>query len=89
MNQLWQQAMLKDVKRMIAIRKQYSDILAAEQISTAPNIVSVEIEGNNSEKLPTPYIRWNDKKEILIAANPTNEPVEIKIKLLQKVLGLK
>jgi hypothetical protein len=81
------QAMLKDVTRMISIRKAHADILTARHISTVPNIASVSIEGNNGGNLPEPYIQWNANKAILVAANPDDTPVQLRLKVLCDQLG--
>ena len=64
------QAMFNDVARMIAIRRTHADVLSAEEIATTPRLASVPVEGDGASALPKPYVRWNDKKAILIAANP-------------------
>ncbi len=81
LDQPGKQAMLKDVSRMIAIRKKYSEILAAEPIHRAPNISAVPIEGGEGARLPRPYMRWNDKMAILVAANPGDKTVRIQLRV--------
>ena len=75
------QAMLKDVSRMIAIRKRYADLLGAEPIAKVPNIAAILMEGEAAGNLPVPYMRWNDKMAVVVAANPGEKPVRIKLKV--------
>lgn len=84
-----QQAMLKDVSRMIAIRKAHADILAAEAIATAPRLATVPVEGEGAATLPKPYVRWHGNRAILIVANPGDKRVQLKLKLAMANLGWK
>lgn len=59
--------MLADVRKMMAIRKRYSSILAMRPGGSEPNLRRVECEG--SGETPVPYLRWDDRSAILIAAN--------------------
>jgi hypothetical protein len=87
LNRPEQQAMLKDVERMISIRKAHPDVLAAEEISTVPNIASVPVEGAGVPPLPKPYIRWNSKKAVLVAANPGSQAIQIRLNIPAGLLG--
>ncbi|MFA7369760.1 MAG: alpha-amylase family glycosyl hydrolase, partial [Kiritimatiellales bacterium] len=80
-NQPARQAMLKDAKKIISIRKAYPDVLAAELISKVPGIASVPVENDSGTELPKPYIRWNSRRAILVAANPGKEDVSIRLKV--------
>lgn len=66
------QAMLADVKKMIAIRKKYADIICARPVSKQPNIAPVAVSGKESTDLPVPYVQWDDKHAIVVIANPGN-----------------
>ena len=81
------QAMLKDVTRMIAVRREYADVLAAELFSEAPRIAAVPVVGEGASVLPKPYVRWNAEKAILVAANPTDKPVQVQAKFSPAVCG--
>jgi hypothetical protein len=59
--------MFRDVKRMIAIRRQHADILGMSPGGREPNLLAVEYYAEID--VPVPYIRWNDSKVILIAGN--------------------
>ena len=87
LEQSGQQAMLKDVTKMISIRKAHADILTAKHISTVPNIASVSIEGSSGAKLPKPYIQWNANKAILVAANPGDQTIQLRLKVSCDTLG--
>ena len=80
-------AMLKDVARMIAIRREYADVLAAEMISDAPRIAAVPIAGDGTSGLPKPYVRWNGEKAILIAGNPTGKALQVQANFSPAVCG--
>ncbi len=56
------QEMSRDVKRMIAIRRKYGDILAMWPGSKEPNLRAAEHECEMD--VPAPYIRWNDNAVI-------------------------
>jgi hypothetical protein len=61
----------EDVKRLIAIRKQESDVFAA-----VPNYVSKNMRRltyQSDRPCPAPYIRWNDEKAIVVAGNLETE----------------
>jgi hypothetical protein len=74
-------AMLKDVSRMIEIRKKYADVLAAEPVARDPNIAGGSVEGEHAGTLPTPYLRWNDRMGILVAANPGDKTVRVPLRV--------
>jgi hypothetical protein len=79
--------MFTDVKKMMAIRKQYAEILAMWPGSVAPNVRAVRYDANI--KVPVPYIRWNDHTAILIAANRNrNENANLKLKIDLAEIGL-
>jgi hypothetical protein len=59
--------LLADVKKMMAIRKQYSKVLAMWPGGSMPNLKAVRHEANFD--VPVPYLRWDDNSIILIAAN--------------------
>jgi hypothetical protein len=63
--------MLVDVKKMMAIRKEYSGILAMWPGGKEPNLKAVRSEGN--VKVPVPYLRWNDRTVIVVAGNRNQE----------------
>jgi len=59
--------MLNDVKKMMAIRKQHSAVLAMSPGGQAPNLKAVQHEADI--EVPVPYIRWDDRAAIVIVAN--------------------
>ena len=81
------QAMLKDVKRMIEIRNQHSDLMhGIDKDDEALHFKSVEVLVG--EDLPTPYILTNGERAILIAGNPGNETKKITVNLSVEDLGI-
>ncbi len=73
------QAMLKDVKKMISIRKQEKVILHAYQNNVMPNIRALEY--STDADIPEPYILWNDEKAIVVAGNNTTEDVNCEVNI--------
>lgn len=75
--------MLKDTKKMIAIRKAEKDLLKSYKSDTIPDIFALEFSA--TETLPSPYAIQNDRKIIIIAGNFSDQPVECSLKIpLQK-----
>ncbi len=60
-------AMFEDVKKMIAIRKQERDVLAAVPNYTPRNVRRIPFESDHP--CPSPYVRWNQHKAIVVAGN--------------------
>jgi len=59
--------MLEDVRKMMAIRHQFSRVLAMCPGGQEPNLKAVQFEADF--EVPVPYIRWSDRSAILVAAN--------------------
>ena len=79
--------MLADVKKMMAIRKQYAEILAMCPGGIAPNLKTVQYEANI--EAPVPYLRWNNHTAILIAANRNRDKdASLKLKIDLAGIGL-
>ena len=79
--------MFVDVKKMMAIRNQYSEVLAMWPGGKEPNLKAVQHEA--SIKVPVPYVRWNDRIAILIAANRNkNQNANLELKVVLTGLGL-
>jgi hypothetical protein len=80
--------MLIDVKKMIAIRKQNAEILSMCPGGVAPNLKAVQYE--TDIEVPVPYLRWNNRTAILIAANRNRDKdsnLKLKIDLADIGLG--
>jgi glycosidase len=77
--------MLTDVKKMLAIRKQESDLLHAATNENTPNIDSLGYVSKT--KLPTPYILWNDHKALFVAGNNTDKDVSLSVKIPLDKIG--
>jgi glycosidase len=80
-------AMLTDVKKMISIRKQNSDIFVAWTDNKMPNISALEY--TSSAKIPVPYIIWCDKKAIIIAGNNTDKDIQCTVTVPVDKISLK
>lgn len=79
------QEMFHDVRKMIAIRRQYADILAISPGGKEPNLRAVDCHA--SFDVPVPYIRWKDKNLILIAGNRnTDRDAEISVRIPPELL---
>jgi hypothetical protein len=87
LNQPEHRAMFEDVKKMIAVRKRGADILALSPDQKEPKLMAVPHEGDIA--VPVPYIRWNERGAILVAANrDTNQDAHLKLHLPLKATGL-
>ena len=78
--------MLADVKKMIAIRKQESDLFRPTPTYTQPPVVAVSYKASDS--IPVPYMLWNKNKAILIAGNHTKKNVSVTVKIPLKEIGM-
>ena len=78
--------MLSDVKKMISIRKQESDILHAAQNDIPVRIDSLSF--SSKTKLPVPFIMWNDNKAIIVAGNNTDKDVNVSVKVPLDKIGM-
>jgi len=80
-------AMFNDVKRMLEIRREHTDLIHAPAPGeTDLRMKSVPLISN--DKFPVPYILSNGKRALLIAGNPTDNDVEANIELSIEILGL-
>lgn len=80
-------AMFEDVKKMIAVRKQEADVLALTLEKEEPKLISVSCERDIA--VPVPYIRWNARGAILVAANrSTDQDAHLKLRIPLKEIGL-
>jgi hypothetical protein len=82
--------MLKDVQRMLAIRKAHRDLIHAIPKTEKSDILMqrVSIEKTDSEEsLPIPYALSNGKRALVIAANPSDKPVQATLKITPSELN--
>jgi len=82
--------MLKDVRRMLAIRKAHRDLIHAIPKTGKPDVLMqrVEIGKTDSEiSLPIPYTLSNGKRALVIAANPLENPVQATLRIAVSELG--
>lgn len=81
------QAMLEDVKALIALRRRESGILGATPERNEPNLMAVPHKA--SFPVPVPYLRWNNGRAILVAANRnTRQDVELGLQIPIEKMGL-
>jgi hypothetical protein len=59
--------MLEDVQKMMRIRKQFPGVLAMWPGGKEPNLKGIHCQADI--KTPVPYLRWNDRTAIVVAAN--------------------
>jgi hypothetical protein len=79
--------MFVDVKRGMAIRKKYSKALAMWPGGHEPNLKAVEFECDI--KVPVPYVRWDDRCAIVVAANrDRNRDAVLRLKIDPSGIGL-
>jgi pullulanase/glycogen debranching enzyme len=80
-------AMLEDAKKMIAVRKREADILALLPDQRRPHLIAVPYEGDIA--VPVPYVRWNDRGAIIVAANrDPSQDAHLKLRIPLKEIGL-
>ena len=78
--------MLKDVRKMIAIRKSESDLLHAYSNDSLPDIFPVGFECD--ARVPVPYAIQNNDKLIIIAGNNTRQKAAFRININPARAGL-
>lgn len=82
------QEMFRDVKRMIEIRGQHSDLMHALDMNDK-DLVIKSVDVIQGTDLPVPYILTNGKRALLIAGNPDSESHKIVLNINAETLGLK
>jgi hypothetical protein len=79
--------MFEDVKKMIAVRKRESGILAVRPEINRPKLMAVPFQSQSS--VPRPYVRWNNGGAIIVAANRgTEEDANLQLQLPLQQIGL-
>ena len=79
--------MLEDVKQLIAVRKQVTSLLGLPSADKAPNLLAVPHK--SAITVPVPYIRWNERAAILVAANRSvNDDAHLTMKIPLGEIGL-
>lgn len=79
--------MFDDVKRMIAIRKQYSEILSAWPDRREPNLKAISYQSDID--VPVPYIRWNGQTAICVAGNrDSGRDANLKLRIPLREIGI-
>ncbi len=72
--------MLEDVRKMIAVRKREPDVLGVEKDDRKPRLMALDYQRDIA--VPTPYVRWNDRSAIVIAANRNvNHDAKLKLRI--------
>lgn len=73
--------MLKDVQKMISIRKKESDLINPMRVGESmEGFGSVSYE--SEDEIPVPYAYYNEDKILIVAGNPyENKDVKVKLKL--------
>jgi hypothetical protein len=80
-------AMFEDVKKMIAVRKQDRDLLAAVPDREEPKLTAVPCRSNIT--VPPPYVRWNGQRAILVAANrDVHRDAQLNVQVPLREIGL-
>ena len=79
--------MFEDVKKMIAIRKKEAEVLTVLPERERPKLLAVPFQSD--VKAPKPYVRWNDRKAILVAANrDTTQDASLRLQIPLQEIGL-
>jgi len=78
--------MHKDVKRMLAIRREHTDLIRAiKPGETDIKMKAIPVLSDNN--LPVPYILSNGKRALLVIGNPTNKDLNVKLNISNDILG--
>jgi hypothetical protein len=80
-------AMLNDVKRMLEIRGNHTDLIHAPSPGGS-NLNMKALPVTSNAEIPVPYILSNGERAILIAGNPSNMDVEAEVKISLSLLDL-
>jgi len=86
LNENYHSQMLRDVKRMIEIRREHQDIIHAIDPQSV-DLKLNQIHANSSEKIPQPYILSNGKRALLIVGNPEDYNIDVDLKITLESLG--
>lgn len=79
--------MYNDVKKLIAIRKQYPEILCAWADRFEPNLKAIPYEADI--ELPVPYLRWKGNRVICVAGNRNSDrDANLKLRIPLESIGL-
>jgi hypothetical protein len=79
--------MLEDAKQLIAVRKQVMSLLGLPSADKEPNLLAVPHK--SAITVPVPYIRWNERTAILVAANRSlNDDAHLTMKVPLGKIGL-
>jgi hypothetical protein len=65
------QDMFLDVKKIMAIRKEHSSVLAMQPGGKEPNLSAIRCQADIA--VPVPYLRWDQDAAIVIAANRSRD----------------
>jgi len=79
--------MLKDVKRMLAIRREHRDLIHAvspDNVDIKLTAVPIQFE----KELPVPYVLSNSRRALLVIGNPTNQYIDVELNITLKQLNL-
>jgi len=80
-------AMLKDVKRMLSIRREHTDLIYAPA-PDEQNIKMNSVPSKSKDELPVPYVLSNGKRALLIVGNPSADEVTVELELTIANLNL-
>ncbi len=78
--------MLDDTRKMLSLRKKYSDLIYATRSATHAPIRPLDFKSSTNEKIPVPYLYYNDERALIVAANPYDYDMELQIDIpLQEI----
>ncbi len=80
-------SMWQDTKRLLDIRRRYAPLIHAYNMSTPEGILELPNMNLSTEKLPVPYVLYDGKEALLVAANPTSRDIEIKVQIPYQKIG--
>lgn len=79
-------SVLNDVTKLIRIRTQEKDVIHAFKTSSEKKNI-LPVKNFTQKELPVPYIVYNDKKIILVAANPSTGAVKLDLNIPLREAG--
>ncbi|MFC1618871.1 alpha-amylase family glycosyl hydrolase [Candidatus Neomarinimicrobiota bacterium] len=80
-------AMLKDVQRLLTIRREHTDLIHA----LLPDEIDIELSAvpaKSGTDLPVPYIISNGRRALLVVGNPTDQDVDVELEITPERLAL-
>jgi hypothetical protein len=79
-------SMLKDVQRMLTIRREHTDLIHA-LLPDEIDITLSAVPAKSGADLPVPYILSNGERALLVVGNPTDQDVGVELEITPELLA--